>query len=170
MARPRPELAGWAGERLQTLEGSSPREWVSTVLSTLWVSEADVSSGRLARWYKSWTFGQVREAIRREIERRGATPSRAASLASLRAARGLKELEAEGAVLRRRGAYRLTEALLWANASCDAIRMCAESLNKPGYRLTADHTPQKGRNRGRVAFKVTRKGKRVPLLEIAWSV
>jgi hypothetical protein len=176
MARPRPNLPEWNNESLRPMKGATPQVWVSAVLSSLTLEKRDIGQsrlvrpGRLGRWYSARTFGEVREAIRRELERRGSTPSQASALASLRTARGLKDLEAAGAVVRRNGSYRLREEWVWGELSRDAVTKCQRGIRERRHFLRARVRRRKSGGGHWVEFTVSRRGKPGTRLEIAWAI
>jgi hypothetical protein len=102
MARRRPELSGWDNSVLKELESADSTEWVLMVLTT----GKDVL-GKV----RAWSFGEIREAVRREIERRGTVPEKARNLAGVRTMRGLASLEREGVVAKRGGRYRVSRGV-----------------------------------------------------------
>lgn len=132
MARRRPELRDWDGSWLRQVTSTDPGTWVRAVLATPLVhalqdpqaiSEGLVSKrwgslGRQARrtpFIRGMRWGEIREAIRRELERRSqALPSayrsdaRISQDASLRTGRGISRLRTQRAIIETGGRYRLS--------------------------------------------------------------
>ncbi|MFZ0699703.1 MAG: hypothetical protein WAN74_05900 [Thermoplasmata archaeon] len=118
---------------------------MGTVLSTLTTEESHLRrDGRVPRFYRSWRFGEIREAIRQELERRDGGGRDRMKLASLRTSRGLKALEEEGDLTRPNRRYRLSEERGWAEHAHEAIRTSEQAVRdrKACLRVKMEHEGQ----------------------------
>jgi DNA-binding transcriptional ArsR family regulator len=119
MARRRPSVLGkGASINLRQLGGEEePREWVLAVLS----SRSSPDSRYL---YSSWTWGEIREAIRQDLERRRKESPE--NDARLKTNRGLAALRNAGAVEKAPdGRYHLIEEAALAEIHVRRIREIA---------------------------------------------
>lgn len=123
MGRQKPTLAGWDAKRLVDLKTMDPKSWVQAVLATWdprWLSRAVEGQTESLRMFRSWSYGEIREAISRGLRMRCKDPSgdRAAKIernADAITWRGLAALRTEGGVEKKGGLYRLTGA--WDSAA-----------------------------------------------------
>ena len=127
MARKRPGLVGWDDARLRRVTATDPEAWVGTILNTFSREAIDRADQRFNR---VWRYGEIREAIRRELIRRGTSDVKAFQSASLRAWRGLHSLEGRGALRRTKAGYSLKERWGWAEMISDVAHELAGSRAK----------------------------------------
>ena len=116
MSRRRPDLVGWDGSVLADLDTTDAKEWVTTVLT---------NARRIERT-RTWTFGEIREAIRRELERRAETPN-ALNLARVRTQRGLAALREAGLIQKSGSGYRFPKRQRYAELIADMVRQAGKS-------------------------------------------
>jgi len=111
MSRPRPKLDNWDRSLLAALGSSDPREWVETVLT----------NAKEVRRARSWSFGEIREAIRLEIERRGGSLN-PANAAHVRTQRGLAALREDGLVIKQGAKYRFPKRFRYSEMIASIVR------------------------------------------------
>lgn len=152
MSRRRPELENWDDRRLRQITNSNPETWVGTVLNTFVPTK--MRNGPLEK-PRVWTFGEIREAIRRELVRRNHPEPKASHLASLRTLRGLKALREEDALDESPRGYSIRRRWYWAEAISDIAHDLADGRSKlsieavhlgPGaHSMTVSFRDKKGR-------------------------
>lgn len=136
MSRKRPTLKDWNAHLLHDLDTSDPEHWVGTVLGAL-PRETD------RKWPK-WRFGEIREAIRRELTRRGMEPGRAEHLAHTRTSRGIHALREQGALTASESGYRLRLKWAMARAIRETVHRMVLGEIPSTFRLEPFHLPEGG--------------------------
>jgi hypothetical protein len=141
MARRRPDLRGWDDSRLREVGTADPRDWVGTVLNALTTDSTELGGGPAGRFHRSWGWGEIREAIRRELVRRGRDEEKAAKYSQILTDRGLKALRDEDALVRRGGRYRLMEEWAFGELARGVIRQGVRAVRarKAGFRVRMEH-------------------------------
>ena len=130
MARPRPGLPGWNESTLHGVESTDPGDWVLDVLT----DGLSIGPGRT----RSWSFGEIREAIRREVESRTHDEVRANKTASIRTWRGLSDLKERGLVSERGGRYRVPLNVRFTEMNVQLLRSAVEQ----GVRIRMEIGPR----------------------------
>ena len=137
MGRPPPDLAWWRDSYLSYLKTTDAAEWVGAVLAFTPVDSPDAKR----RW---WTFGEIREAIRKElVHREPSQPESAYQLADKRTSKGVKVLEAQGSLMHRGKRYAIRRRWFYAQN----LRKLASTI--------ASGTPMFGskRPRGSISYR-----------------
>lgn len=130
MGRHRPALDGWDERPLAELDSTDPREWVLTLLTDGRQVSPDV---------RGWTYGEIREAIRRAIAPKKGWGPGALNLASSRAQRGLAALKSEGLIVRRRNRYSVPYTVRMTEWTIQMLRMGV----KKGLRVHVEIGPSR---------------------------